>query len=146
MISNVVKLADAVRKGSIGLVCFFILGYPMLPFRTASGKPAFAYNEEEAKKISDELKENGFKDVTTKEGLVFRIPSDMPIEQRGGIVAPVPFDEYLYIKFKKIEERVAEVDKKLTTLGEKMDHLDEKLAAIKKIMDDKTSVSVVPKA
>ena len=138
-VRNKCLFTDAVRKGSIGLVRLFILGFLMLPFRTASGKAAFAYDEEEAKKISEDLKENGFQDVTTKEGLKFRIPSDMPIEKRSGLVAPVPFDEYLYIKFKKIDEKVAEVDKKITNMDKKIDRLEEKLADIKKILDAKAA-------
>ena len=142
---NKFLFANAVRKGSIGLACFFIWGFLMLPFRTASGKLAFAYDAEEAKKVADEMKEYGFQDVTTKEGLKFRIPSDMPIETRGGIVAPVPFEEYLYLKFKKIEERVTEVDKKLAEIDKKLGHLDDKLIVIKKTMDDQAAAPAAPK-
>lgn len=48
--------------------------------------------------------------VTTKEGLTFRVPDDMPIENRGGIVAPIPFDEYAYGKFKRMEKRLAQME------------------------------------
>lgn len=51
--------------------------------------------------------------VTTPEGLTFRVPEDMPIEKRGGIVAPIPFDEYTYGKFKKIEKRLEAMDGRL---------------------------------
>ncbi len=95
-----------------------------------------AYDEEGAKKISEDMKEYGFKDVTTKEGLKFRIPSDMPIETRGGLVSPVPFDEYLYIKFKKIEERVTEVDKKLAEVDKKIEGLGKTLSAIDKKLEN----------
>jgi hypothetical protein len=44
--------------------------------------------------------------VTTKEGLTFRVPEDMPIENRGGILAPIPFDEYMYGKFKQMAQRL----------------------------------------
>ncbi len=92
--------------------------------------PVFAYDEEEAKKVAEDIKEYGFKDVTTKEGLKFRIPSDMPIESHGGLVAPVPFEEYLYIKFKKIEEKLMEVGKKLTEVDKKNSELNEKLTGV----------------
>lgn len=54
-----------------------------------------------------------YKTVTTKEGLTFRVPEDMPIEIRGGIQTPIPFDEYMYGKFKKLEVRVVEMEKRL---------------------------------
>jgi len=104
-----------------------------------SASPVLAYNEEEAKKVSEDMKEFGFKDVTTKEGLVFRIPSDMPIENRGGLVGPVPFDEYLYLKFKKLEEKLIQVDKKI-------DRLDETLGAVKKRLDDQAADAAAPAA
>lgn len=51
--------------------------------------------------------------VTTPEGLVFRVPEDMPIEKRGGILAPIPFDEYTYGKFKQLDTRLAAIDARL---------------------------------
>ena len=105
-----------------------------------------AYDEAEAKKIADDMKVEGFQEVTTKEGLVFRIPSDMPIERRAGILSPVPFEEYLYIKFKKIEEKLVEVDKKLSETDKKIDRMDKALQDIKKIMEKEASLSGTPKS
>jgi hypothetical protein len=101
--------------------------------------PALAYDEMGAKKVAEEIKEDGFKDVTTPEGLTFRIPSDMPIERRGGLVSPVPFDEYLYIKFKNINEKLTVVDKKI-------DRLDETLRAIRRHLESTAASSAAPKA
>jgi len=39
-----------------------------------------------------------------KNGLNFQVPEDWPIEKRGGIVAPIPTEEYMSIKFKATEE------------------------------------------
>jgi len=36
----------------------------------------------------------------TRNGLNFQVPEDWPIEKRGGIVAPIPTEEYISIKFK----------------------------------------------
>ncbi|HTL71268.1 MAG TPA: hypothetical protein VL404_08270 [Candidatus Eisenbacteria bacterium] len=51
--------------------------------------------------------------VTTKEGLTYRVPEDMPIETRGGIQAPIPFDEYMYGKFRKLEDRLKGIEAQL---------------------------------
>jgi len=39
-----------------------------------------------------------------KNGLNFQVPEDWPIEKRGGIVVPIPTEEYFSIKFKATEE------------------------------------------
>ena len=57
-----------------------------------------------------------YKTVTTKEGLVFRVPDDMPIETRNGVTGPIPFDEYVYAKFKKLESRIATLETKVADL------------------------------
>lgn len=54
-----------------------------------------------------------YQTVTTREGLNFRVPEDMPIEKRDGLQVPIPFDEYMYGKFKKMETRLDAMDKKL---------------------------------
>lgn len=60
-----------------------------------------------------------YKTITTREGLTFRVPEDMPIENRNGIQTPIPFDQYMYGKFKQIENKLKEVDAKLDRI-EKM--------------------------
>ncbi len=79
--------------------------------------PAFALTEEENKALQDETKGYEFKTVTTREGLNFSVPEDMPIVVRNGIKAPLPFEEYLYMKFKKLEEKLDVIDKKIDKLS-----------------------------
>ena len=62
---------------------------------------------------SEELLEIHYRTVTTKEGLSFRVPEDMPIETRNGIVAPIPFEEYVYAKFQQIDGRLRKISTKL---------------------------------
>lgn len=40
----------------------------------------------------------------SKSGLNFHVPEDWPIEKRGGILGPIPTEEYMVIKFTKVEE------------------------------------------
>ncbi len=70
-------------------------------------------DETETTKMTEEMKKYRFETVTTKEGFRFSIPSDMPIERKDGLVTPIPFDEYLYIKFKMLEERIGKMEKHL---------------------------------
>jgi len=41
----------------------------------------------------------------SKNNLNFQIPEDWPIEERGGLVAPIPAEEYLAMKFENLELR-----------------------------------------
>jgi hypothetical protein len=71
------------------------------------GAPAFAAQDDSQFK---------YQTVTTKEGLSFRIPEDMPIETRNGIQIPIPFDEYMYSKFKQMDNRLNAMDAKLEAI------------------------------
>ncbi len=65
--------------------------------------------------------------VKTKEGLIFRVPEDMPIEKRGGIVAPVPFNEYVSRKLKLMNDDLNEIKVRLDKIeGEKSKSSDKK--------------------
>jgi len=55
-----------------------------------------------------------------KSGLNFHVPDDWPIEKRGGIVAPIPTDEYLTIKFKATEEEFQTIKADLITKFEEL--------------------------
>jgi hypothetical protein len=82
-------------------------------FLLLSTGTALAYDESAAQKTAEEMKAYRFETVTTKEGLTFSIPSDMPIERKDGLVQPIPFEEYLYFRFKKMEERMDQLDRRL---------------------------------
>ena len=81
----------------------------------------------QADKMAEEVKKYRFETVTTKEGLKFSIPSDMPIDRKDGLVTPIPFDEYLYIKFKQIEERIASVEKRIDKFEKRTDVFEKKI-------------------
>ena len=81
------------------LINFFILG---------AGTWSFAEDKED-----DNFK---YHTVTTKEGLNFRVPEDMPIETRNGLQVPMPFDEYMYGKFKQMDNRLKSIETKLSNI------------------------------
>lgn len=104
------------------LTSFYLAGMILLSVHAAP-----AAEDQQQKKTETETNDYSFKDVTTPEGLHFRIPEDMPIETRGGLKGPIPFDEYLYSKFRKLEDKVTELEKKIDKLQNSMDSLQEKL-------------------
>ena len=98
------------------LIAAFLLGWPC---------HAGAADDSERGKVEEDMKNYGFKTVTTPDGLHFNVPEDMPIQKKDGIVAPLPFDEYLYYKFRKMEEKLSEMDKKLDALTDEVKKLAE---------------------
>ena len=102
---------------------------------TVLGAPAWAYDEAEAKRMSDEMKKYHFEDVATKEGLNFRIPADMPIESKNGLIQPISFDEYLYVKFKLIQERMVSLEKKVDEMKTKLDAVAPKMDTLNSKLD-----------
>ncbi len=89
------------------------------------------YSEEEAKRMEEDIKKLGFKTMTTKEGLNFNIPADMPVVTRNGLTSPVNFDEYLYVKYRQLQDE-------LKQMGTKLDGLSDKLDRILKVVDEKS--------
>lgn len=54
--------------------------------------------------------------LKTQDGLTFRVPEDMPIEKRDGVVAPMPFNEYIFLKIKQINKDLSDVKDRLSAL------------------------------
>ena len=98
---------------------------------TCAGKTAFA-DDAERQKAEDEIKNYRFKTVTTPEGLNFKIPEDMPIETRNGLKAPIPYDEYLYFKFKKLEEKLVETGAKIDKMADTLKKIQSSLEELQK--------------
>ncbi len=98
-------------RKSVCLDCFAALAMTLFLVQSA-----FALTDEQKKEIGDEAKNFQYNIVTTKSGLQYRVPEDMPIEKRGGIEAPIPFDEYSYSKFKKIDARLQNIEDSLARI------------------------------
>ncbi len=110
------------------IILFFGLIFGVTSFAWAE------YNEAEAKRMEEDIKKLGFKTMTTKEGLSFNVPADMPVVTRNGLTSPVNFDEYLYVKYRQLQDE-------LKLMGTKLDSLNEKLDKILKVVDEKIKVS-----
>lgn len=72
----------------------------------------------------------------SKYGLNFQVPPDWPIEERAGIVAPIPIEEYLSLKFKDVELRLQGIEKRL-------DELDGRLGVLEK-SEEKPAQQIEP--
>ena len=58
--------------------------------------------------------------VKTEKNLRFQVPQDWPIEERNGVIGPIPIEEYLSRKF-------ADVNVQLTSLNQQMNLLEARL-------------------
>ena len=51
--------------------------------------------------------------VKMQQGLRFAVPDDWPVEERGGVVAPIPIEEYVVEKFDAIESELEAIRRDL---------------------------------
>jgi len=65
--------------------------------------------------------------VVTQDGLRFKLPPDWPVEKRGGVVAPIPIEEYLARKFSALEERLRRLEQQMIGLELKVRVMEEDL-------------------
>ena len=61
----------------------------------------------------------------TEEGLHFNVPPDWPVEKRGGIMAPIPVEEYLAKKFKSFETELQSMEQRINGLDVRLRLLEE---------------------
>lgn len=65
----------------------------------------------------------------TMNGLHFDIPVDWPVERRHGIVAPIPIEEYLAIKFGKLDTHLAAFERRVNKLDLRLHRIEDNLKA-----------------
>jgi hypothetical protein len=65
----------------------------------------------------------------TKEGLHFNLPADWPVERRGGVVAPVPVEEYLAKKFADLDARLQALEQRFNGFDVRLRVVEEQLKA-----------------
>lgn len=51
--------------------------------------------------------------VRVVSGVGFSVPADWPIERRNGATGPIPIEEYMALKFNKLEERISALESKM---------------------------------
>ena len=61
----------------------------------------------------------------SQEQLHFELPPDWPIEKRGGMVGPIPVEEYLAMKFKALESRLQAMEQKLNGMDLRLRVIEE---------------------
>ncbi len=66
-------------------------------------------------------------EIKTSKGLHFTVPPDWPIEERNGVVAPIPLEEYLSRKFSALETRLRSVEQQTTSQEMKLRVLEERI-------------------
>ena len=78
-------------------------------------------------------------EVRTVKGIKFKIPEDWPIEEHGGALGPVPIEQYITLKFRKMEERFNDMETKLGADEKRVSDLNAKVVmlgqSLKKIED-----------
>ena len=63
----------------------------------------------------------------TKEGLHFQLPEDWPVEKRGGVMAPIPIEEYLSRKFSAIDLQLQLLEQRVNGLDVRVRVAEEEL-------------------
>ena len=63
----------------------------------------------------------------TKDGLHFKLPSDWPLEKRGGVTAPIPIEEYLSKKFSAVSSQLQSLEQRVNGLDVKLRVVEEAL-------------------
>ena len=85
----------------------------------AGGFWAIMAQAEEASKSVVETK--------TAKGLHFKLPHDWPIEERGGVVGPIPIEEYLARKFDTLDKRLQSIEQQTVSFDLRLRVLEEKV-------------------
>jgi hypothetical protein len=61
----------------------------------------------------------------SQEQLHFELPPDWPIEKRGGMVGPIPVEEYLAMKFTSLDSRLQAMEQKLSGMDLRLRVIEE---------------------
>ena len=76
----------------------------------------------------------------TVKGIHFNIPDDWPIKEQGGALQPIPVEEYIVLKFGKVDERFEQLDNRTTAefdrLKSQVKELNEKISDINERLKD----------
>lgn len=82
----------------------------------AAGLVAIALTGENAAGAKDAETADPVTIKKTESGLHFQVPTDWPIEKRGGVMAPIPIEEYLSRKFNDVATQVRALEQRFNGL------------------------------
>ena len=80
--------------------------------------------------------------VRTVKGIQFNLPEDWPIKEQGegSALQPIPVEEYVVLKFGKVDERLEQLDKRMTKeftqLKSKVKELSDKVSDLEERLRD----------
>ena len=63
----------------------------------------------------------------TEEGLHFDVPPDWPIEKRGGVVGPIPIEEYLGRKFQALTSQLQALEQRFNGFDVRLRVMEEEM-------------------
>lgn len=89
---------------------------------------AFLASQSAWSAAADEKKDTASEAKTAK-GLHFKVPPDWPIEERNGVVGPIPLEEYLDRKFSGLESRMRTLEQQMSSLELRLRVVEEKQKA-----------------
>jgi len=69
--------------------------------------------------------------VKVVNGLKFQVPEDRSIERKNNIVAPVPIDKYIALKFSKLDSRLQEFEDKIDQIEKEISLLRQEITSLK---------------
>lgn len=53
------------------------------------------------------------------------LPNDWPVEQKDGLVNPVPVEQYLGMKFERVASRLDEIMQRMAAMDQRLRHVEE---------------------
>ena len=77
--------------------------------------------------------------VKTEKNLRFNVPKDWPIEERNGVVGPIPIEKYLSLKFADIRSQLASVNQQINLLDARLQKVERQVKQKKELASPSAS-------
>jgi len=72
-----------------------------------------------AEGASDDARTYGKTVIKVVDGQRFQLPEDMPLQSKNNIIAPMPIEQYIAMKFERLEERLQRIEADVAALKKK---------------------------
>jgi hypothetical protein len=76
------------------------------------------------------------KEVEGLPGVRFKLPADWPIEVRGGVISPIPVEDYLARKFTAVNGRMKFLEERIQELEKRNQALEAVLQTLSKLLQE----------